>query len=433
MGEIWRGRDDLLDRTVAIKLIRPEYADSSEFRMRLRTEARHAGLLSHPGVVQIHDYDEGSAERAPFLVMEYVDGPSLAEVLAAEGTLTPRRVLTLIEQTAVALHCAHSAGLVHRDVKPANLLLCGDQVKVADFGLARAVDGVPLTRTGMVLGTPHYMSPEQVRGQSATAASDLYALGVIAYECLTGRPPFEGSAISVALAHRDRPMPVLPEGVPARLAELVSALTSKDPRDRPADGLEVAGRARRLLADSEITRLPAGPVVLDPPPPQVRRRHPRVLSIVGLAGLVMLAGWAGWGADQLVSGTSQAAAPAATRVNVPKTGGATVDPAAYYGIPADAAALRLRALGLRVQTVGVPAVGRARGTVTGLTPSGDVPPGTLITLFAAAPVPPPTQVSTRTAPAPTRAAPAPAPAKQAPAHPGNSGKGKKKKKGDGQD
>ena len=143
MGEVWRARDTLLDRIVAVKLLRPEYADSPEFRDRLRWEGRHAGLLSHPGVVQVHDYHDGSAGGVPYLVMEYVEGPSLAAVLRAEGTLAPCRVLGLVAQAAEALACAHAAGIVHRDMKPGNVLVDGGQVKITDFGIARAVDAVP--------------------------------------------------------------------------------------------------------------------------------------------------------------------------------------------------------------------------------------------------------------------------------------------------
>jgi eukaryotic-like serine/threonine-protein kinase len=255
MGEVWRARDTLLDRIVAVKLLRPEYADSPEFRDRLRWEGRHAGLLSHPGVVQVHDYDDGSADGVPYLVMEYVEGPSLAAVLSAEGTLSPCRVLGLVAQAAEALACAHAAGIVHRDMKPGNVLVDGGQVKITDFGIARAVDAVPMTRTGLVIGTPAYLSPEQVAGRAATPASDLYGLGVIAYECLTGRPPFQGNALAVALAHRDRP---LPGTVPGPVAKLVAALTAKDPQRRPGDALAVAEWARRVLASPQVAQASAG-------------------------------------------------------------------------------------------------------------------------------------------------------------------------------
>ena len=259
MGEVWRARDTLLGRIVAVKLLRPEYADSPEFRDRLRWEGRHAGLLSHPGVVQVHDYDDGSADGVPYLVMEYVEGPSLAAVLRAEGTLSPCRVLGLVAQAAEALACAHAAGIVHRDMKPGNVLVDGGQVKITDFGIARAVDAVPVTRTGLVIGTPAYLSPEQVAGRAATPASDLYGLGMIAYECLTGRPPFQGNALAVALAHRDQPLPPLPGTVPGPVAKLVAALTAKDPQRRPGDALAAAQWARRVLASPQVAQASAVP------------------------------------------------------------------------------------------------------------------------------------------------------------------------------
>ena len=304
MGEVWRARDTLLGRIVAVKLLRPEYADSPEFRDRLRWEGRHAGLLSHPGVVQVHDYDDGSAGGVPYLVMEYVEGPSLAAVLRAEGTLSPCRVLGLVAQAAEALACAHAAGIVHRDMKPGNVLVDGGQVKITDFGLARAVDAVPMTRTGLVIGTPAYLSPEQVAGRAATPASDLYGLGVIAYECLTGRPPFQGNALAVALAHRDRPLPPLPGTVPGPVAKLVAALTAKNPQRRPGDALAVADWARRVLASPQVALAIAGPVItgvsLIPPGSGwgvTRSLRRRLLRSSAAAALLLLAVWAGWTAQ----------------------------------------------------------------------------------------------------------------------------------------
>jgi serine/threonine-protein kinase len=153
-------------------------------------------------------------------------------------------------------------------MKPGNMLVDGGQVKITDFGIVRAVDAVPMTRTGLVIGTPAYLSPEQVAGWAATSASDLYGLGVIAYECLTGRPPFQGNALSVALAHRDRPLPPLPATVPgpvakvvAALAKVVAALAAKDPQRRPGDALAVAKWARRVLASPQVAQAGAGPVI----------------------------------------------------------------------------------------------------------------------------------------------------------------------------
>jgi serine/threonine protein kinase len=260
MGTVWRARDTRLDRIVAVKVLRPEFADSREFRDLLRREGRQAGQLSHPGVVQVLDYDDGLAGGVPYLVMEYVEGPSLAAVLSAQGTLSPRHVLGLIAQAAEALACAHRAGIVHCDMKPANVLVDDGRVKIADFGIAQAAGAVQETQAGLVTGTPGYLSPEQVAGLPATPASDLYGLGMIAYECLTGRPPFRGSPLAVAYAHMDRPLPPLPATVPTPVAKLVAALTAKDPKDRPGDALAVAEWARRVRDQPQVIQAAAGPI-----------------------------------------------------------------------------------------------------------------------------------------------------------------------------
>jgi len=392
MGEVWRARDTLLGRIVAVKLLRPEYADSPEFRDRLRWEGRHAGLLSHPGVVQVHDYDDGSAGGVPYLVMEYVEGPSLAAVLRAEGTLSPCRVLGLVAQAAEALACAHAAGIVHRDMKPGNVLVDGGQVKITDFGIARAVDAVPVTRTGLVIGTPAYLSPEQVAGRAATPASDLYGLGMIAYECLTGRPPFQGNALAVALAHRDQPLPPLPGTVPGPVAKLVAALTAKDPQRRPRDALAVAQWARRVLASPQVALASAGPVItgvsLIPPGPGwgvTRSPRRRLLRSSAAAVLLLLAVQAGWAAQHRF-GDPPAAVSVTARAGAHGPG-LPVVPSTFYGIPAATAALRLQALGLRTQVRPVTAPGQPSGTVIGITPAGDVPPGTMITFYVATALP----------------------------------------------
>lgn len=259
MGVVWRARDIRLDRIVAVKVLRPEFAGSPEFKDLLLWEGRLAGRVSHPGVVQVRDYD-GSAGGVPYLVMEYVAGPSLAAVLSAEGTLSPRCVLGLIAQAADALACAHAAGIVHRDVKPGNVLVDGGRVKIADFGIAQVAGAVPLTQAGLVMGTPAYLSPERVAGLPATPASDLYGLGMIAYECLTGRPPFQGSPLAVALAHMDRPLPPLPDTVPPPVAKLVAGLAAKDPQRRPGDALAVADWARRVRDDPQVIQAARSPV-----------------------------------------------------------------------------------------------------------------------------------------------------------------------------
>jgi serine/threonine protein kinase len=247
MGEVWRATDLVLDRPVAVKLLRSQFAeDDGEELARFRAEARHAGSLSHQGIAQIYDYHEGAPPAVPYLVMELVDGPSLSRLLDA-GPLEPARTMDLIAQAAWALQAAHAAGLVHRDIKPGNLLVTrGGQVKVTDFGISHAEGSEPLTRTGVMIGTPAYLAPEQASGAHATPASDLYSLGIVAFQCLTGGPPFHGPPLAVALAHQERPLPPLPPSVPAQVARLVFDLTAKDPRARPASAGEVAQRAERL-------------------------------------------------------------------------------------------------------------------------------------------------------------------------------------------
>jgi serine/threonine-protein kinase len=338
-GEVWRAEDTALGRQVAVKVLRGEYADSAEFRDRFRREAQHAAALSHPGVAQVFDYDEGAWDAPPYLVMEYVDGEPLSATIARKAPLSPDRVLDVIAAVASALAVAHAAGLVHRDVKPGNLLVGRDgSIKITDFGIARAVDAIPLTRTGTLLGTPLYLAPEQASGMQATAASDLYALGIIAFESLTGRPPYEGPAAAVLLAHRDAPLPPLPPAVPSGLRDLVLALTAKDPAMRPADAVSVVDWAARLrtapapaipartraggqplpsptatldghsFTHAKPTRQPAGSVtqVLAQPvgeeSPRLRRALPLVLG--GLA-IALLAGVVGW----LVRPSSPASRP----------------------------------------------------------------------------------------------------------------------------
>jgi serine/threonine-protein kinase len=275
MGEVWQGTDQVLERRVAVKLLRSEYAADAEGPARFRNEARHAGLLSHPNICQVFDYSDGGTDGQPYLVMELVDGPSLARVLA-DGPLGPGHAMAVTAQVCAGLTAAHAAGLVHRDIKPANLLITKDGlVKITDFGIAHAVGTAPVTRTGMVIGTWAYLAPERAAGNPAGPATDLYSLGVVAYECLTGKAPFEGEPLAIALAHREQRLPPLPGGVPDGVAALVADLTAKDPADRPASAAEVAARAEQLragLAGTEPTRpdLPvlAGAIVGTGPQPQ---------------------------------------------------------------------------------------------------------------------------------------------------------------------
>jgi eukaryotic-like serine/threonine-protein kinase len=257
-SEVWEGTDLVLDRPVAIKMLHVAYAEHAETLARFRAEARNAASLSHENIAQVYDYGEAEPPNPPFLVMEFVAGPSLAHVLAG-GAMDPARTMKIVAQAAAGLQAAHRAGLVHRDIKPGNLLLAPDDVvKITDFGIAYAAGSAPVTSTGLVIGTAGYLAPERVAGKRGSAASDLYALGVIAYECLVGAAPFTGVALEVALCHRERPLPALPASVPADVAALVSELTAKDPAARPGSAGAVARRAAEL-ADRSIGDVSAAP------------------------------------------------------------------------------------------------------------------------------------------------------------------------------
>jgi hypothetical protein len=239
MGQVWRANDEILGRAVAVKLLRSEYAEDPEFLDRFRAEARRTAALSHPGIASVFDYGETGDPDAEgttaYLVMELVEGEPLSALLAREGRLSPAHALDVLAQSALALDSAHQAGVVHRDVKPSNLLLRRDGVvKVTDFGIAHAADEAPRTEAGMVVGTAAYLSPEQVACRPATPASDVYALGVVTYECLAGRRPFTGDhPIALALAHRRSAPPPLPDDVPDPVRELVACTMSKAPQARP--------------------------------------------------------------------------------------------------------------------------------------------------------------------------------------------------------
>ena len=251
MGEVWRGRDTVLGRPVAVKLLKPEYADDALFRQRFEIEAQHAASLHHPGIAGVFDFGEaspldGSATPRPYLVMELVEGQPLSDLLRPSAPMDPDVTRDLMAQTADALGAAHRAGIVHRDVKPGNLIVTPDRrIKVTDFGIARAAEGLALTETGQVMGTPAYLSPEQAEGGTATAASDVYSLGVVAYECLVGRRPFVAdTAVATALAHVRQPVPELPSHVPAPLAAVVARALAKDPSERYVDASAFAAALR---------------------------------------------------------------------------------------------------------------------------------------------------------------------------------------------
>jgi eukaryotic-like serine/threonine-protein kinase len=277
MGEVWEASDSRLGRSVAVKILRPELSGDPEFLHRFRIEARTVASLDHHGIAAVHDYgeSEGPGGRATaYLVMELVRGEPLSTHIA-RGPIDPDETLRLLEEAAWALQAAHERGFVHRDVKPGNILVRTDgTVKLTDFGIAKAADAVPVTRSGMVMGTAHYIAPEQASGAEAGPAGDVYSLGIVGYECLVGHRPFRAeSAVAVAMMQvRDEPPP-LPDTVPAAARELVEATLVKDPTRRYATGGEFA-EAVAAVRRGEPVPVPASisgsTPVLTPPRPARR-------------------------------------------------------------------------------------------------------------------------------------------------------------------
>jgi serine/threonine-protein kinase len=262
MGDVWRGTDDVLGRTVAVKILLPALLDEPGFAERFRGEARTMATINHPGVVDVYDY--GSDQQLAFLVMEYVEGDALSRTLSRVGRLTPARTMALVAQAADALQAAHANGIVHRDVKPGNLLVRPNGTLVlTDFGIARSALVGQLTVAGSVLGTASYISPEQASGAVATAASDVYALGVVAYQCLSGHRPFDGATpIEIAMKHvRDTPRP-LPSDIPPAVRAIVDRALAKDPAARWPTASAMATVARQAAAS--LTSAVSQPVASQP-------------------------------------------------------------------------------------------------------------------------------------------------------------------------
>ncbi|MCD2188579.1 protein kinase domain-containing protein [Actinomycetospora soli] len=266
MGEVWEAQDTRLDRTVAVKILKAELSGDPEFLHRFRTEARTAASLNNPGVTAVHDYGETTTDwttasgtiQVPvaYLVMELVRGEPLAQILSVHGRLGVDYTLDILEQSGYALDAAHERGLVHRDVKPGNILVTPtNQVKITDFGIAKAIDAAPVTRSGMVMGTAHYIAPEQAGGGDAGPASDVYSLGVVGYECLAGRRPYlSENAVTVAMMHIRDPLPPLPPDVPPVVRQLIELTLTKDPRGRYANGGEFARAVAAVRRGEPVPR-----------------------------------------------------------------------------------------------------------------------------------------------------------------------------------
>ena len=251
MGEVWRAHDEVILRDVAIKILKPEFMGDPGFLERFRVEARHAARVDHEGIADVYDYGEGSGSA--YLVMELVSGDSLARIIEKRIRLSGVEVLSIMEQTARALHAAHEDGLVHRDVKPGNLLITpSGKVKITDFGIARVADQVALTATGQVMGTVQYLAPEQATGKQATPSTDIYSLGIVAYEALTGRRPFTGeSQMVIAMAQINDKPPAMDADIDQRVQDLVLSCLAKKPNQRPGSALDLSNRARALRLQLE--------------------------------------------------------------------------------------------------------------------------------------------------------------------------------------
>lgn len=271
MGDVWRGTDEVLGRTVAVKILLPALLEEPGFAERFRGEARTMATINHPGVVDIYDYGSDPKVGA-YLVMEYVEGDALSRTLNRVSRLTPARTMALIAQAADALQAAHEKGIVHRDVKPGNLLVRPNGTLVlTDFGIARSAQVGQLTQAGAVLGTASYISPEQASGAVATPLSDIYALGVVAYQCLSGRRPFEGdNPLEIAMKHvREQPA-ALPTDIPPGVRQIVEQAMAKDPAARfptAAAFAQVARRSAASLAGTSTSLGPSGSPVSVPPLP----------------------------------------------------------------------------------------------------------------------------------------------------------------------
>jgi serine/threonine-protein kinase len=379
MGQVWRATDIALHRSVAVKVLRSEYTGDPSFLARFRAEAQHAASLSHPNIAAVFDYGEeiaqdGTGETLAYLVMELVEGEPLSALVAREGALGTGTTLSLLRQTAFGLGEAHRAGMVHRDVKPGNILVRPDGgVKITDFGIAHSARSVALTQTGQVIGTPQYLSPEQAEGRLATPASDVYALGLIGYECLTGHPAFDGdNAVTIALKQvRQEPEP-LPGELPPDVRELINRSLVKDPAARLPDGAAFAAAVDDILAGRPLpaapptVAVPAARAVSRPPAPRRRSR----VAMVLLPILGLLAG-AGIAVALLLAltddnGPGSPAEAAETR----QAGSIVLDSGDYIGRPLDDVTARLTGLGLRVQLQSEVRDDVVPDQVTGIEPDG---------------------------------------------------------------
>ncbi|MET1036797.1 MAG: protein kinase [Aeromicrobium sp.] len=447
MGTVHRAVDTRLGRTVAIKILRGGPLTDETARARMRSEAQLAASIHHPGVAQVFDYSEdlSSDDGMSFIVMQFIEGRSLDVLLRERKALPVEQVMSVVEQAAEGLAVAHAAGIVHRDLKPGNIMLTPEgRTVLVDFGIARSAVSEPITATGSMIGTADYMSPEQVGGRPATPRSDLYALGVVAYQCLTGESPFRReTSIATALAQLNDDLPPLGADVPADARALVEALTAKDPAQRPASAADVARGASMMgavgtvgpptpstptaaMASPPTEALAATSAMPAPPTSASRRPRRRPMAVfAGISAIVLVLAALGL---QRVGSDEDPVAPQATSSTV------QVSAKDYIGTPYAEAAAALKDLGLEVRRQDVEQASDA-GNVVALDPTGRLDPGSVVTLSvavapAAAPSPAPDEVSDTVEP--EQAEPEQAePEKPKPEKP--KGKAKDKDKGRGKD
>ncbi|WP_311245689.1 protein kinase domain-containing protein [Microbacterium sp. WCS2018Hpa-23] len=431
MGEVWEATDHVIGRTVAIKILKDEYMGDPGFLERFRAEARHAALVNHEGIASVFDY--GEENGSAYLVMELVPGEALSTVLERDGALSADKTLDIVAQTASALQAAHAAGLVHRDIKPGNLLITPDgRVKITDFGIARIADQVPLTATGQVMGTVQYLSPEQASGHPASPATDTYSLGIVAYECLAGKRPFTGeSQVAIAMAQINEQAPPLPPTVPIPVQNLVMAMIAKKPADRPSSSATVARAAQALrrgdlnsaaiavpaiatggVASDDATRLltasgddgttrilpttaqlPTGEEALEDGEKKKKKRSPWTWPLIALiALLVIVLGGTVFALMNQGDGdpkptdsatTSQTPKPTPSETPTQKPEQVDVDALGLEGMQCEAARAAAVNAGLQAECVVGNTVAPSAnqvGTVESVQPGGNVPAGTLLTL-----------------------------------------------------